>query len=82
LPGTTNFVVLEPRVLAPWNQSPIDDVDWPGSLTSQDGRCPEALWDLVHYRGTRAAHAALDAWRSGDEFTFEEPEVSAMSLAA
>jgi hypothetical protein len=82
LPGTTNLVVLEPRVLAPWNQTPIDEIDWPGSLTSQDGRCPEGLWDLVHYRGSGTAHAALEAWRGGDDFMFEEPEVSTASLAA
>jgi RES domain len=82
LPGTTNLVVLEPRVLAPWNQAPIDDIDWPGSLTSQDGRCPEGLWDLVHYRATGTTHAALEAWRNGEDFEFDEPEVSTVSLAA
>lgn len=82
LPGTTNLVVLEPRVLAPWNQVPLDDIDWPGSLTSQDGRCPEGLWDLVHYRDTATTHPALDAWRNGSDFLFEEPEVSTVSLAA
>jgi hypothetical protein len=81
LPGTKNLVVLEPRVLAPWNQAPIDDIDWPASLTSQDGRCPEGLWDLVHYRATGTTHAALDAWRNGEDFMFEEPEVSTASLA-
>lgn len=82
LPGTQNLVVLEPRVLAPWNQVPIDDLDWPGSLASQDGRCPEGLWDLVHYRATGRRHAALDAWESGEELVFEEPEVLTTSLAA
>jgi hypothetical protein len=82
LPGTTNLVVLEPRVLAPWNQVPVDELDWPGSLTSQDGRCPEGLSDLVHYRDSATAHAALEAWRNGEGFTFEEPEVSTASLAA
>jgi hypothetical protein len=82
LPGTTNLVVLEPRVLASWNQIPLDEVDWPGSLAAQDGRCPEGLWDLVHYRGTGSRHPALEAWRDGDELAFEEPEVSTASLAA
>jgi RES domain len=82
LPGTTNLVVLAPRVLTPWNQVPLDDVDLPGSLASQDGRCPEGLWDVVHYRATGTTHAALDAWRNGQDFTFEEPEVSTASLAA
>jgi hypothetical protein len=82
LPGTTNLVVLEPRVLAPWSQVPLGDVDWPGSLTSQHGRCPEGLWDLVHYRQASTRHAALEAWELGQEFVFEEPEVSTASLAA
>jgi RES domain len=76
LPGTRNLVVLEPRVLVSWNQVALDEVDWPGSLASQDGRCPEGLWDLVHYRGSRTEHAALAAWEKGEGFTFEEPEVS------
>jgi hypothetical protein len=82
LPGTTNLVVLEPRVLTRWNQIPLDDVDWPGSLASQDGRCPEGLWDLVHYRDVGTPHPALDAWRRGEDFVFEEPAVSTASLAA
>jgi RES domain len=82
LPGTTNLVVLEPRVLASWNQVPLDELDWPGSLTSQDGRCPEGLWELVHYRETGTIHAALEAWQDGEELMFEEPAVSTASLAA
>jgi len=82
LPGTKNLIVLEPRVLVAWNQVPIDELDWPGSLASQDGRCPEGLWDLVHYRATLTKHAALEAWENGDDFLFEEPPVSTASLAA
>jgi RES domain len=82
LPGTRNLVVLEPHVLVPWNQIPIDEIDWPGSLASQDGRCPEGLWHLVHYRATRRKHAAFEAWENGDDFMFEEPQVSTSSLAA
>jgi hypothetical protein len=81
LPGTQNLIVLEPRVLASWSQRPLDEIDWPASLTSQDGRCPEGLWDLVHYRQAGTRHPALEAWESGQEFVFEEPEVSTASLA-
>ena len=76
LPGTHNLVVLEPHVLVAWNQVPIDEIDWPGSLASQDGRCPEGVWDVVHYRGGDTKHAALAAWKKGEEFMFEEPAVS------
>jgi hypothetical protein len=82
LPGTKNLVVLEPHVLVSWNQIPIDEIDWPGSLASQDGRCPEGLWGLVHYRATRRKHAGLEAWEDGNDFMFEEPQVSTSSLAA
>jgi hypothetical protein len=82
LPGTTNLVVLAPRILAPWTQVPLDELDWPGSLTCQDGRCPEGLWDLVHYRDAGTKHAGLEAWEHGRELVFEEPEVSTASLAA
>jgi hypothetical protein len=82
LPGTKNLVVLEPHVLVSWNQIAIDELDWPGSLASQDGRCPEGLWGLVHYRATRRKHAGLEAWEDGDDLMFEEPQVSTSSLAA
>jgi RES domain len=81
LPGTTNLVVLEPRVLVSWSQVSFDDIDWPGSMTSQDGRCPEDLWELVHYRAAGTTHPGLDAWERGDTFEFEEPEISAAMLA-
>jgi hypothetical protein len=82
LPGTTNLVVLEPRVVTGWSFAPFDERDWPTSLAAQDGRCPEGLWELVHYRGARAAHPALAAWRQGEDYVLEEPEVTTASLAA
>ncbi len=81
LPGTRNLVVLEPHVLGPWEPVPLDEIDWPGSLAAQDGRCPEGLWDLVHYRSTGTRHAGLEAWEHGDELVFEEPAVAVGSLA-
>jgi hypothetical protein len=82
LPGTRNLIVLAPRVLASWDQVRLDDLDLPGSLASQDGRCPEGLWDSVHYRAAGTKHAALEAWENGSDLVFEEPEVSSMSLSA
>lgn len=81
LPGTTNLIVLEPHVLTAFNQVPLDEIDWPGSLTSQDGRCPEGLWDRVHYRGSATRHPGLAAWEAGEALVFEEPPVSASSFA-
>lgn len=80
LPGTTNLVVLEPRVLVSWLVEPVDAQDWPGSLAAQDGRCPEGLWELVHPRAARRPHPALRAWRDGEPFAFEEPAVSTATL--
>jgi RES domain len=82
LPGTRNLIVLEPRVLSAWDQLPLDELDLSGSLASQDGRCPEGVWDLVHYRASRVTHPALSAWRNGRAFPFDEPEVMIGSLAA
>ena len=82
LPGTTNLVVLEPRVLTSWSAEPVDELDWPGCLMAQDGRCPEGLWDLVRYRGKRSLHPAYAAWRDGQPLVFTEPEVTMASLAA
>lgn len=73
LPGTRNLVVLEPRVLTGWQVEPIDAIDWPGALAAQDGRCPDGLWDLVHHRGARRAHAGLAAWAAGEDHVFAEP---------
>jgi hypothetical protein len=82
LPGTKNLVVLEPHVLVPWNEIPIDEIDWPGSVMSQHGRCPEGLWDLVHYRETGRKHAGFKAWEHGTDMVFEEPPITTASLAA
>ena len=81
LPGTANLVILEPRILVSWNQRPFDELDWPGSMTSQEGRCPEGLWDVVHYRFATTKHPALDAWERGKVLEFVEPAVSAASIA-
>jgi hypothetical protein len=80
LPGTQNLIVLEPHVLVSFNQMPLDEIDWPGSLTSQDGRCPDGLWEAVHYRASRTKHPGLAAWQRGEAFAFQEPEVSAAAL--
>lgn len=82
LPGTQNLVVLEPHVLVAWDQVPLDEIDWPGSMAAQDGRCPDGLWEAVHYRSARGRHAGLEAWEQGDDFSFEEPPVSTHPLAS
>ena len=81
LPGTTNLVVLEPRVLTSWSAEPVDELDWPGCLAAQDGRCPEGLWELVRYRGQTLAAPGLRApGATGEPLVFTEPEVTMASL--
>lgn len=79
LAGTTNLVVLEPRVLVFWSLEPLDELDLPGSLAAQDGRCPEGLWNRVHYRAAATPHPALDAWERSEDYVFEEPAVAVAS---
>lgn len=80
LPGTRNLVILDPAVVTSFEAEPIGPEDLPTAMAVQDGRCPEGLWSLVHYRGVGTPHPAFDAWRNGDDFVFEEPLVTAGSL--
>jgi len=80
LPGTINLVVLEPAVVVDFDSEPFSADDWPTALAAQDGRCPQGLWDQVHYRGAGVPHRALEAWRKGDVFVFDQPSVDRASL--
>jgi hypothetical protein len=80
LPGTRNLVLLDPFVALSYELSPVAPEDLPVATAAQDGRCPEGLWDLVHFRDTATTHPALDSWRSGDDFEFAEPLVSLGAL--
>jgi RES domain-containing protein len=82
LPGTANLVVLEPAVVIDYHAEPLEPEDWPTALLAQNGRCPENIWNDVHFRSAPAEHAALAAWRAGGEFTFTQPEVTGATLAA
>jgi RES domain-containing protein len=82
LPGTSNLVILEPAVVTSYDSRPVGPEDFPASMTSQNGRCPEGLWGLVHFRGVYVDQAALRAWRQNSVFEFEEPLVTRESLAA
>ena len=80
LPGTRNLVVLDAAVVTAYDATPIGPEDFPTAMAAQDGRCPDGLWVLVHYRGVGTPHPGLDAWREGDDYPFEEPEVTSTSL--
>jgi RES domain-containing protein len=80
LPGTRNVVILDPAVVTAFDAEPIGPEDLPTAMAAQDGRCPEDLWTLVHYRGVGTRHAAYDAWLGGHELLFEEPPVTPGSL--
>ena len=82
LPGTFNLVVLEPAVVTDYHVEPIDPEDWPTSLLAQNGRCPENLWEHVHFKASPAEHPGLAAWRGGDVAEFTQPAVTAATLSA
>ena len=70
-PGAHNVVILEPRVAVPYSFTPIDDVDTPVTLCAAGAHPPEALVELVRFRGE--AHAGYEAWRGGEAFELIEP---------
>lgn len=80
LPGTRNVVVLQPAVIVDFHAQRFDPEDWPTSLVSRDGRCPEGLWEQVHFKSSATKHGELDAWEGGDEYVFEQPLVDAATL--
>ncbi len=71
LPGTDNVVLFGERAAAPYLVDPISAVDVPASLTADGGRPPLGVLDAVRRPG--APHAALEAWRAGEELRFAEP---------
>lgn len=81
LPGTRNLVLLDPAVVIAFDARPVGLEDLPTAMAAQDGRCPDDLWTLVHYRGVGTPHPAHKAWRGGDDYVFEEPPVTSASLA-
>jgi RES domain-containing protein len=72
LPGTRNIVLFGARVAGPYLVEPISPVDVPAGITAHGGRPIRTLIDLTRYR--RERHRALEAWRRGDSFVFEEPD--------
>jgi RES domain-containing protein len=74
LPGTRNVVLFGPRVAAPYLTEPVSPLDVPASITSQDGRPPISLIDIVRFKGD--PHPALEAWRGATTFRFSEPDWS------
>jgi len=72
LPGTLNVVLFGARVGSPYLLEPFGAVDVPASITADDGQPPMSLLNLVCFRGDD--HAALEAWRRGDDFEFDEPD--------
>ena len=72
LPGTRNVVLFGPRVAAPYLMRPVSALDIPASITADAGRPIASLVSIVRFPGD--PHAALDAWRAGEDFEFAEPD--------
>ena len=81
LPGTRNLVIFDPAVVIDYHRVPLAQDDYPTAMAGQHGRCPEDLWQLVHYRGGVTRHAELEAFLGGEDFEFDQPLVTAASLA-
>jgi RES domain-containing protein len=82
LPGTRNLVMFDPAVVVDYHVVPVAPEDRPTAMTSQHGRCPEDLWESVHYQGSGAIHAELEAHLDGDDFEFIQPLVTTSGLAS
>jgi hypothetical protein len=72
LPGTRNAVLFGPRVAAPYLTTAVSPIDIPASITSEDGRPPSSMTDVVRFLGD--PHSGLEAWSHGDDFEFIEPD--------
>ncbi len=81
LTGTRNLVIFDPAVVIDYHRVPLAPEDYPTAMASQRGRCPEDLWQLVHHHGSATRHAELEAFLAGSAFAFEQPLVTAASLA-
>jgi RES domain-containing protein len=81
LPGTRNLVIFDPAVVIDYHRVPLASEDFPTAMASQDGRCPEDLWQLVHHQGSATRHAELEAFLAGEDYELEQPLVTVAGLA-
>jgi hypothetical protein len=83
LPGTRAMALLGRRVSAPYDLTINHDpgVDTSVAATAALGSSLFSLVSAVHYRHSRATHAALAAWREGSRYTFDEPPVGELEYA-
>lgn len=78
LPGTDNLVIFGPRVLAPYDVVPIEQIDVPGSVVADGAHPLHTLVDQVRYVGQQ--HPVLQAWSSGSEWSFSEPSTEVLNI--
>ena len=79
LPGTNNLVIFGPRVLAPYDVIPIEQIDVPGSVVAEGAHPLHTLVEQVRFLGEE--HPALEAWSSGNEWTFSEPSTEVLNTS-
>lgn len=70
LPGARNLILFGPRVQIPYLWTPIDTGDIPTCALTKASQPPAGLVERVRFAGH--PHAALDAWRGGRRFEFED----------
>ena len=73
LPGTKNLVVFGARIAIPFLNTPLDAIDVPVSIASEDSAPPAFL--LEHVRSFHSPHQEFQAWQRGEEFRAVLPAV-------
>lgn len=71
LPGTRNVVLFGPRIAAPYDVRPVDDIDVPTAVAAEDAHALVDLLPLVRHLGE--PHAELVAWERGETFPLPHP---------
>ena len=72
LPGTSNLVILGPRVLLSWDAEVVDPlVDAAAGVLADRAGCPLSVLPFVRWRGE--SHPALEEHEAGRAFSFQEP---------
>lgn len=79
LPGTNNLVIFGPRVLAPYDSIPIDQIDVPGSVVAEGAHPLHSLIGRVRHVGE--PHPVLEAWKKGASWEFTEPPTDLLSAS-
>jgi hypothetical protein len=71
LPGTTNLVLLDDRILIDYDSAPVDPIDLPAAVAADLASGPPGVCHEVTHLG--APHAGRDAWMTGRTHHYAQP---------